>query len=77
MFYTPRTSRLKELRRIIVENTLDILGAFAVILMYRIESCDIMLRGFEIWRCVQDALNNLVGMKKRKTVVLRSSVVPF
>ncbi|HCA30106.1 MAG TPA: hypothetical protein DEP23_11330 [Ruminococcaceae bacterium] len=61
---------------VIIENSPDVCNTLFLILMSGVKICDFLLCGFEVRGRAQDFLNRNICMKKRKTFVLRSSVVP-
>jgi hypothetical protein len=67
----------KKLRIVIIKNTFDVLSTLTAILMGGVKVRNFLFCRFEVRRRSQDFVDKGGGMKKRKTFVLRSSVIPF
>lgn len=67
----------EKLRVVIVKNAFDIFAALVAVLMGGEKINDFLLRRFQVRGGAQDFVDKGGGMKKRKTLVLRSSVIPF
>ncbi|OPX89819.1 MAG: hypothetical protein A4E54_00805 [Pelotomaculum sp. PtaB.Bin117] len=67
----------EKFRVVIVENVLDVFGALVVVLMGGEKINDFLLRRFQVRGGAQNFIDKRGGMKKRKTLIFRSSVIPF
>jgi hypothetical protein len=66
----------KKFRIVMIKNAFDVLGALIAIVVGSVKVRNFLFCRFEVRRRAQDFVDKRGGMKKRKTFVLRSPVIP-